>query len=110
MKSITIGIIICILLNFNATALATNKPSNVEVNPPRLVNANKYNSIVESENIKYSNEFIDVNIKLPKITTNNKITDKIMNNMISKDILELKDEIEKDAAKTYKEFPKKRRF
>lgn len=105
MKSITIGIIICILLNFNATALATNKPSNVEVNPPRLVNANKYNSIVESENIKYSNEFIDVNIKLPKITTNNKITDKIMNNMISKDILELKDEIEKDAAKTYKEFP-----
>lgn len=110
MKKEIIGLITCILLNIGNTTLAIDKPPTVEVNPPKLVSSNTYEDVVSIKNIKYSNEYIDINIKLPKINVGNKITKKIMNDTIEKDILKLKDDIEKEARESYKTYKNKEEY
>ena len=103
MKNIIFGIITCFILSINSIslALAKDNPSSVEINPPRLVNAINYNAVVEPKEIKYTNDYIEVDLKIPVISYNNKITEKIMNDKIEKPIMELKKIMEVEAKKNF---------
>lgn len=102
MKYIVSIIIACLMLNMNVLALDENeKNPTVEVNPPRLVNAQPYNQSVISKNINYTNDYIDVDIKIPIIKYGNKITEKSMNKELSKEILELEEKLNKEAKENY---------
>ena len=102
MKYIVSIIIACLMLNMNVLALDENeKNPTVEVNPPRLVNAQPYNQSVISKNINYTNDYIDVDIKIPIIKYENKITEKSMNKELSKEILELEEKLNKEAKENY---------
>ena len=97
MKKIIFGIIVCLIFSINSIVLAKDKPPTVEINPPRLVSAPNYNAIVEPKEIKYTNDYIEVDLKIPVITYNNKVTEKIMNDKIEKPIMDLKNSTEKEA-------------
>lgn len=112
MKKIIIGIITCFILSINSISLAwaKDKPPAVEINPPRLVNAANYNAIVETKEIKYSNDYIEVDLKIPVVSYGNKIIEKIINDKIEKPIMDLKKTTEAEAKEFFNSKEEERPF
>ncbi|MCY6355570.1 PdaC/SigV domain-containing protein [Clostridium sp. ZS2-4] len=106
MKKVMCMGLIGILAFGNASyVLAQENPTAVQVKAEKQTKEVKTSVNVKTKEVKYKNEAIDVNIKIPVVEgMKDKAIQKKINDMLEEDISEFKEELEKTANKDFKDF------
>lgn len=86
-------------------ALAQENPTMVQIKVKKVTKDVKTSVSIKAKEVKYKNEAMDVNIKIPVVEgMKDKSIQKKINDMLEEDITEFKDELEETAKRDLKDF------
>lgn len=111
MKYLLLGLIFSNIFSFNNVPMEpVSKPSTVEITQPKLVNAQKYEEIVTSNEEKYEDQYISIDLKIPVVNYENKVVEKSINDVLSNKILKMKEDLVKESKNYYEKFKDPKEF